>query len=173
VHVTVVPAVQTPTLHVSFESHWFPSLQVVPSAAVGLEHCPVDGLHVPTAWHWSDAVHVTWLPAAHTPAWHVSPRSHAFPSLHAIPFETAVCVHVPALHASAVHGFPSSQDPEHPPSDPKLSSHVTTEPVFIAICAAAIAPVKLDVLTETSAFVATTMARTCTLEFKVRLCDEW
>jgi hypothetical protein len=35
---------------------------------VGLEHVPVDGLHVPAAWHWSSAVHVTGFDPEHTPA---------------------------------------------------------------------------------------------------------
>jgi hypothetical protein len=83
--VTVLPAVQDPATQVSFRSHAFPSLQVVPSATVGFEQTPVDGLHVPAAWHWSDAVQVTVLPAVQDPATQVSFRSHAFPSLHAVP----------------------------------------------------------------------------------------
>jgi hypothetical protein len=39
--------------------HAFPSLHVVPFATAGFEHCPVAGLHVPAAWHWSDAVQAT------------------------------------------------------------------------------------------------------------------
>jgi hypothetical protein len=45
-----VPAVQT-----SLAVHAFPSLQTVPSVLFGSEHVPVDGLHVPTLWHWSFA----------------------------------------------------------------------------------------------------------------------
>ncbi|MGO9715225.1 MAG: hypothetical protein ACLQBL_40630 [Polyangiaceae bacterium] len=48
---TWLPAVQAPAWHVSFRSHAFPSLQLVPLATVGFEHCPVLGLHVPAAWH--------------------------------------------------------------------------------------------------------------------------
>ncbi len=31
------------------------------------------------------------VPAAHVPAWHVSAPLHTFPSLHEVPFATAVC----------------------------------------------------------------------------------
>jgi hypothetical protein len=37
----------------------FPSLQDVPFVFTGFEHKPVPGSHVPTSWHWSDAVQVT------------------------------------------------------------------------------------------------------------------
>ena len=90
-----------------------------------------------------------------TPAWQVSVWVHALPSLHAVPLVTGVWVHVPAEQASAVHGFPSSHDPAHvPPSDPKLSWHVTVAPEFMTTCAAASAPVNLEVFTVTSALVA-------------------
>ena len=112
-HVTGFDPAHVPLWHVSVCVQAFPSLHVVPLAAIGFEHCPVLGLHVPAAWHWSDGVHVTWLPAVQVPAWHASLRSHALPSLHAVPFATGVCAHAPAEHESAVHGFPSSQEPEH------------------------------------------------------------
>jgi hypothetical protein len=44
-----------------------PSLQPVPSATVGLVHCPEAGLQVPATWHWSDAVQVTGLPPVQVP----------------------------------------------------------------------------------------------------------
>jgi hypothetical protein len=44
-----------------------PSLHVVPFAAVGFEHVPVAGAHVPATWHWSLAVQVTGVPAVHAP----------------------------------------------------------------------------------------------------------
>src|SRR5204863_47432 len=56
-----------------------------PLGAAGLEQVPVDGLHVPATWHWSDGAHVTGVPPPHAPAWHVSPRVHPLPSLHAVP----------------------------------------------------------------------------------------
>jgi hypothetical protein len=58
--------------------HAFPSLQAVPFVATGFEHVPVAGLHVPTSWHWSEAVHVTPAqrlvppPSDPNPSWHVT-----------------------------------------------------------------------------------------------------
>ena len=43
--------VHAPAWQLSVCVHAFPSLHVVPSAAAGLEHCPVDVLHVPATWH--------------------------------------------------------------------------------------------------------------------------
>src|SRR5215510_10619759 len=53
------PPVQMPVRQVSVCVHAFPSSQVVPSGAWGFEHVPFTGLHVPTRWHWSSAVHTT------------------------------------------------------------------------------------------------------------------
>ena len=96
-------------------------VQPVPSGAGGFWQ-PVFGSHTPARWHASPAAQVTVDPPAQTPAWHVSPCVHAFPSLHAVPllakgFEHApeLMSHVPATwHWSlAVHvtGF----DPTHAP----------------------------------------------------------
>jgi hypothetical protein len=88
--------------------------------------------------------------------------------LHAVPFVTGVCVHSPELHASVVHGFPSSHEPEQePPRDPNPSWQVTVAPEFIRTCAAASAPVKLDVFTVTSALVAMKRAWTLAPEFRL------
>ncbi len=43
--------VQVPASHVSVRVHASPSSQVVPFGFAGLEHAPVDGLHVPASWH--------------------------------------------------------------------------------------------------------------------------
>jgi hypothetical protein len=51
VHVTVVPGVHTPALHMSLESQALPSLQNVPSVASGFEQTPVVGSQVPMTWH--------------------------------------------------------------------------------------------------------------------------
>jgi hypothetical protein len=51
VHVTAAPPAHTPDWQESPCVHAFPSLHVVPFAAVGFEHAPVDGLHVPATWH--------------------------------------------------------------------------------------------------------------------------
>jgi hypothetical protein len=68
VHVTGLPPVHVPDWHVSVCVQRLPSLQLVPFATAGFEQVPVAGLHVPAAWHWSDAVHVTGLLPVHTPA---------------------------------------------------------------------------------------------------------
>jgi phosphoglycerate dehydrogenase-like enzyme len=46
-HVTGFDPVQIPAWHASLCVHALPSLQVVPSEALGLEHAPVLVLHVP------------------------------------------------------------------------------------------------------------------------------
>jgi len=115
--------VHTPVWHVSVCVHALPSLHVVPFEAVGFEQEPVDGLHVPTVWHWSLAVHVTGFDPVHTPVWQVSVCVHALPSLHVVPFETVGLEQVPVdgLHVPAtwhwslarhVTGF----DPVHTPA---------------------------------------------------------
>ena len=53
-------------------------------------------------------------------------------------------------------------------SDPNPSWHETVAPEFITTWAAASAPVKLDVLTVTFAFVARSSAWICAPEFRFR-----
>src|SRR5438874_759617 len=64
---------------------------------------PVDGLHVPTSWHWSWAVQVTGFVPVQVPAWHVSVRVHALLSSHVVPFGLAGFEHAPVdgLHVPA------------------------------------------------------------------------
>ena len=50
-HVTGLDPVHVPAWHVSVWVHALPSLQLVPSGEAGLEHLPLDGSHVPAAWH--------------------------------------------------------------------------------------------------------------------------
>jgi hypothetical protein len=76
---------QAPDWQVSLWVQALPSLHAVPLFAVGFEHAPVDGLHVPATWHWSDAAHVTEFEPTQMPAWHESVWVQAFPSLHAVP----------------------------------------------------------------------------------------
>jgi hypothetical protein len=83
VHVTVVP-LQLPAWQASAVVQAFPSLQVVPSALLGFEQIPVDGLHIPAVWHWSCAVHVTVVPLQ-LPEWQASAVVQAFPSLQVVP----------------------------------------------------------------------------------------
>jgi hypothetical protein len=116
-----------------------PSLHDVPLGATGFVQAPVEGSHVPAAWHWSLAAQVTELPPVQTPAWHVSTRVHALPSLHDVPLGAAIGlaqapvegsqapatwhwsigahvtelapVQTPAWHVSAcVHALPSLHD---------------------------------------------------------------
>jgi hypothetical protein len=72
-------------------------LHAVPFVASGLEQVPLVGSHVPATWHWSLAVHVTWLPAVHVPAWQVSFKSQALPSLQAVPLDAVGFEQVPVL----------------------------------------------------------------------------
>jgi hypothetical protein len=91
-------------VHVSLVVQPLPSLQTVPFAATGFEHTPVDGSHVPTAWHWSLAVQVTELLPVQMPLWQLSARVHAFPSLHVVPLVATGFEHapVPGSHVPAV-----------------------------------------------------------------------
>jgi hypothetical protein len=94
-HATAAPP-HMPPVQTSPVVHALPSLHAVPFAAVGFEHTPVLGLQVPAAWHWSDAAHVTAVPA-HAPLVQTSPVVHALPSLHAVPFVAAGFEHAPVL----------------------------------------------------------------------------
>src|SRR5215467_3372002 len=80
------PPVQMPVRQVSVCVHAFPSSQVVPSGAWGFEHVPFTGLHVPTRWHWSSAVHTTGFVPAHDPLWQVSVCVQASLSSQGVPF---------------------------------------------------------------------------------------
>jgi hypothetical protein len=93
--VTGFAPTQTPAWQVSLCVHALPSSQGVPFAAAGFEHWPVAGSHVPAAWHWSLAEHVTGLAPTQLPAWQVSLCVHALPSLHAVPFAAAGFEHAP------------------------------------------------------------------------------
>lgn len=84
VHVTAVPT-QLPTWQASAVVQAFPSLHDAPSGLVGFEQRPVEESHVPALWHWSLAVQTTGFEPVQVPAWHVSVRVHALPSLHAVP----------------------------------------------------------------------------------------
>ena len=100
--VTAVP-VQVPLWQASAVVQALPSLHVLPFALFGFEQTPVDGLHVPAAWHWSRAVQVTADPV-HVPLWQASAVVQAFPSLHAVPFVAVGFEQTPVdgLHVPAV-----------------------------------------------------------------------
>jgi hypothetical protein len=59
VHVTGFEPVQVPLEHAYDWKHGLVPVQVVPSEAVGFEHVPLLGSHVPATWQASLAVHVT------------------------------------------------------------------------------------------------------------------
>src|SRR5207245_2396302 len=77
--------VQTPAWHVSVCVQASPSLQLVPSALLGLEQVPLAGSQVPTSWHWSRAVQTTGFAPTQVPAWQESLWVQASPSLQAVP----------------------------------------------------------------------------------------
>src|SRR5690242_20284193 len=62
---TAFPPTQEPDWQVSLCVQASLSLQAVPSVRAGSEHLPVDGSHVPAAWHWSVAVQVTGFEPTH------------------------------------------------------------------------------------------------------------
>ena len=97
-------------------------MHVVPSGAAGFEQAPVAGAHVPATWHWSLAVQVTGLAPVQLPAWQLSVRVQALPSLQDVPsvaagFEQApvVGLQVPATWhwslGAQVTGAPPVQAP--------------------------------------------------------------
>jgi len=86
---------QAPAMHVSVCVQASRSLHAVVSGAFGFEHVPLAGLHVPTPWHWSSAVHVTGLAPAQTPAVHESVCVHALPLLQLVPSTTGGLLHTP------------------------------------------------------------------------------
>ena len=93
--VTALDPVHAPLWQVSVCVHPFPSLQLVPFAAAGLEHAPVAWLQVPATWHVSSAVQVTGSDPVHAPLWHVSLCVQALPSLQVVPLGAAGLEHAP------------------------------------------------------------------------------
>jgi hypothetical protein len=85
-HTIGLAPMHTPARQLSLKVQAFPSVQMEPSAAFGLLHCPFAGLQIPARWHWSDALHAMGFEPVHTPDWHESKVVQAFPSLHAVPF---------------------------------------------------------------------------------------
>ena len=92
-----------PLRQLSLCVHALPSSHPVPSATAGFEQAPVAGLHVPAAWHWSLALHVTGLLPVQLPDWQLSLCVHALPSLQAVPLATCGFEHAPVagLHVPA------------------------------------------------------------------------
>src|SRR5690348_15661542 len=101
--VSPIPA-QTPPVQMSVVVQAFPSLHAVPFGAVGFEHWPVPGSHVPATWHWSDAEHETGFPPMQRPPWQLSVRVQALPSSQE--FALLRYVHpLAGLQLSVVHGL--------------------------------------------------------------------
>src|SRR3989442_810545 len=101
---TGVPGRQTPARQTSTPLQRLPSLHEVPfGAAVCLQ--PAIGSQVSVV-HVFPSLQLSAAPAVHTPAWHVSAPSHTLPSLHEVPFASAVCLQ-PATgsQVSVVQGF--------------------------------------------------------------------
>jgi hypothetical protein len=103
-----VPAVHTPDRQDSSPLHAFPSLHAVPSDTVATWQ-PRSRSQVSDV-HGLPSSHVGAVPGEHTPDRQVSTPSHAFPSLHGVPFGTGLCWQPAAgRQLSVVHGLLSSQ----------------------------------------------------------------
>src|SRR5439155_741447 len=101
VHVTGFVPVHAPDWQLSLCVHALPSLQLAPSLFAGLLHAPVDGLHVPTVWHWSLAKQLTGAEPRHTPERHESASVQALPSLHGVSFGFGLGTQVPLTVSQA------------------------------------------------------------------------
>ena len=84
---------QTPLSHWSVCVQALPSVHAVPLGAAGLLHWPVDGLHVPAAWHWSAAVQTIGFDPVQAPFRQASVRVQALPSSQAVPFAAVGLLH--------------------------------------------------------------------------------
>ncbi len=155
------PAQTAPAMHGFEPAHDVPSGALVPTL-----HLPDEGSHAPASWQASDGAQTTGSAPEHVPPWHESVCVQAFPSLHAAPLVTGVCVQAPAAQASLVHAFPSShEEGQLAPSDPSPSWQVTCAPELRTTWAAEIAPVNPGVFSVTRAFGATRSAWTRAPEF--------
>jgi hypothetical protein len=85
-----------------------PSEQDVP-LITGLKEQPLAGLHT-SAVHDAPSTQTTLAPPTHTPAWHLSSRVQALPSLQDAPLPSGTNTHpLEGLHESAVQAMPSLQ----------------------------------------------------------------
>jgi hypothetical protein len=77
---------QVPARQVSERVQALPSSQAEPSGLIApVEQVPVAGLQTPSAWHWSPEAQATGFAPVQLPAWQVSERVQALPSLQAEP----------------------------------------------------------------------------------------
>ena len=88
---------QVPFWQTSPVVHRFESLHGVPFAAVGVEHAPVLGLHVPATKHSPAGAHVTGGPPTQVPLWQVSLVEQRLPSLQPVPLASAGLEQTPVL----------------------------------------------------------------------------
>jgi hypothetical protein len=103
-----VPAAQLPVWQVSEPLHALPSVHDVPFVTAVFWH-PVEALQVSVV-HTFESLQLGGVPAIHVPLWQVSAPLHALPSVHEVPFASAVFWHpVEVLQESVVHGFESLQ----------------------------------------------------------------
>jgi hypothetical protein len=104
----------TPDWQASPVVHASPSSQGVPLATVGFEHVPVAGLHDPTSWQASAAVHVTKFPPTHAPATQLSICVQLFASSQAVPSaetpQAPTPLHVPVRQGRVGHS-PLTSEP--------------------------------------------------------------
>src|SRR5438552_2479200 len=96
--------VHVPAWQVSVRVQALPSLQAAPSGFAGLEQVPVAGSQLPAAWHWSAGAQTTGFMPVHVPAWQVSVRVQALPSLQAAPSGFAGLEQVPVDGSSVAEG---------------------------------------------------------------------
>src|SRR5438445_663694 len=83
------PAVQVPDRHVSAPLHTLPSLHEVPFASAVRRH-PLSGSQVSVV-HGLLSLQLSAVPPMQMPARQVSAPLHTLPSLHEVPFASAVC----------------------------------------------------------------------------------
>jgi hypothetical protein len=123
--------VQTPDWQVTFKSHALPSLHALPLGAVGFEHWPVAGLHVPATWHWSLAVQTTGVDGTQCPApSHVGAVEHApLPLPQVVPLGTFVTEHVP-LPGSQADWTHCASAVETNPADASVLPLLSTPPAM-------------------------------------------
>src|SRR5207244_11132016 len=94
-HMTGFVPAHTPAWQVSVWVQVLTSLQAVPSGFAGFEHAPVAGSQAPASWHGCAGAEVTGCVPLHSPAWQVSVRVQALPSLQAAPSGFAGFEHAP------------------------------------------------------------------------------
>src|SRR5207245_166676 len=100
-HMTGFVPAHTPAWQVSVWVQALTSLQAVPSGFAGFEHAPVAGSQAPASWHWSAGAQVTGFVPLHSPAWQVSVRVQALPSLQVVASGFAGFEHAPVAGSQA------------------------------------------------------------------------